>query len=366
MTSTDQAAKAVRQIIGGVSAFEALYTFAALKVADYMVPGPRTAADLSHDLGVSASPLGRIMRYLAGLGVLRRVQVDGVITDGDMYELTLVGELLITHHPDSQWPMVIMRGLKPWRDALADLSTTVRRGAAPMVLEHGGIYGLLQQEPELRALFDAAMESGARQVGSALASQPELTRGAIKTIVDVAGGTGTMLRAITHANPHVKGVLVDLPESAGRAARLFATENLATRVQARAADIFSSPLPAGADAYLLSRVIHNHPRDRVLDLMRNIAHVMPNHSELWVIETPLPEQDRQMGLALDLDLVMLGLAGGRERTEEEYRALAKSAGFQFIRRATLPLDMVLMVFTRADLARNMARRRRLDTQVVTR
>jgi hypothetical protein len=163
--------------------------------------------------------------------------------------------------------------------------------------------------------------------------------GGARTVVDVGGGQGALLAALLRANPEAQGVLFELPQvaEAGRAA--LAAAGLAGRSRVETGDFFEA-VPAGGDLYLLQRIVHDWDDEEATRLLRNLRAAMPAHARLLLIEAVVPPGDAPSHAKL-LDLNMLVLAGGRERTEAEYRALLAAAGLAL--RRVLPATAAMSV-----------------------
>jgi hypothetical protein len=168
------------------------------------------------------------------------------------------------------------------------------------------------------------MTSRSAQENDAIAAACDFSD--LGTIIDVGGGHGSFLAAILRANPGLRGVLFDRPQAAAGARHQLEAAGLGGRCEVVAGDFFVS-LPAGGDAYVLKRVIHDWDDERAVAILRNCHRAMPEHGRVLVIELVLaPGNDPSLGKLFDL--LMLVYLGGRERTEADYRTLLASAGFE--------------------------------------
>jgi O-methyltransferase domain len=150
------------------------------------------------------------------------------------------------------------------------------------------------------------------------------------TVVDVGGGRGGLLAAILSVNPHLRGVLFDRPTVVAGAEEELSGAGVLDRCTVVSGDFFES-VPEGGDAYLLSNVIHNWDDDHAVDILRTCRAAMADTACLLLAETVLPEGVAPSPVKF-LDLAMLVMtAGGRERTEAEFRALLDRAGFRLTR-----------------------------------
>jgi SAM-dependent methyltransferase len=145
-------------------------------------------------------------------------------------------------------------------------------------------------------------------------------------LVDVGGGSGALLQAILEAHTGLHGVLLDRREAVARAAQRFAAAGLADRAECRVGDFFDA-VPGGADAYLLSRVIHDWPDADARRILERCREAMAPGARLLLVDAIAPERAQDGPEAIRMDVHMLMLFGGRERTEAEFRGLLAAAGF---------------------------------------
>ena len=152
----------------------------------------------------------------------------------------------------------------------------------------------------------------------------------LRYLVDVGGGSGVMLEAILRASPRLRGVLVDRPEPVARARARLAQAGLDGRGECVVGDFFDSVAP-GADAYLLSRVIHDWDDDDARRILTTCRAAMPVDARLLLVEAIVPERARDGPEAVRMDLHMLMLFNARERTQAQYGRLLADAGFELRR-----------------------------------
>lgn len=290
---------------------QATAVFAELAVADHLEHAPMTADELALAVGADADGLDRLLRFLATRGVVDRT--------GDRFALTATSDLLRTAHPESVRDWVRFQG-SAWQwhawerllDGVRDTTTT------PFARAHGAtFFDHLADVPEHGATFDAAMRSTSRLQGRLLARALDL-RG-VEHLCDVGGGTGSTLAALLHATPGMRGTLFDLPDVIDRAGPVLESEGVADRVDLVPGDVFEH-VPAGADRYLLSAIVHDWADPEVLRILERVREAMGRDGRAIVVELELPQHD---GAELEraYDLLMLVLGGGRERTRPEFRAL---------------------------------------------
>lgn len=300
----DRAAQLVR-LAEGYQATQLLYVAVRLGVPEALADRPRTSAELAGALGADAGVLHRVLRGLAAEGVLDE-------RPGGGFALTELGQLLRPDVPASQRGAVLARGSLYYR-SLAGLLDAARDGRVPFEIVHGStFFDYLAERPEEGAAFQASM--GARSAREAAALVAAYDFGRFRRLVDVGGGPGVLLTAILDATPDLSGLLFDRPEVAARSA-----------LPAIGGDFFAE-VPPGSDAYLLSRVLHDWPDEDAVRILRTCRAAMPEHGTLLAVEAVIPERAADLPAAVRMDLHMLTLLAGRERTISEFRALFEAAG----------------------------------------
>ncbi|MCP2339007.1 acetylserotonin O-methyltransferase [Actinomadura rupiterrae] len=325
--ATDEPTNAIWTAIGGLSRFASLAAFADLGAADHM-DGPLTPAELAARCGADAAGLARVLRVLAGMGI---VASDGA----GRYALTPSGETLRSDAPGSMLAAVKMNASPEFRYGYGHLGDTVREGRSAFVKEHGMIYDHVAARPELSRLFDDYMTARAIPHRRAVAALYDFS--GVDTLVDVGGGKGHFLAAVMAANPHLRGTLFELPHVAEHARKY-----LPASVDVVTGDFFADPLPAGADAYFLASVLHNWSDGDAVRILRRIREAMPQDGRLLVLEYALPDEDRPH-VGLDGDIRMLAMFdAGQERTHAEYGALFEAADLKLTSAQELPAGTTLM------------------------
>ncbi|MEU4548161.1 methyltransferase [Nonomuraea dietziae] len=304
--------------ISGISRFAALATMAELGCADHLADGPLNAEELAIRCGAHAPSLRRVLRELAGMGIVRSVEQD-------RYELTADGSSLRSDAPDSTLSAVRMIAEESFWYALGNLPTTVRQGRSAFVERYGPLYQRLGQHPEVGQIFDTYMTSRAMPFAEQVAERYDFSR--VDTLVDVAGGKGHILAAVLHANPRMRGVLVDLDHVVPGATAALTAHGLMERCEVLAGDFFAQ-VPAGFDAYLLASILHNWDDQDAERILRRVREAIREDGRLLILEMVLPDED-EPHVGKDMDMRMLALFdGGTERTRQEYSVLLEKTGFR--------------------------------------
>jgi hypothetical protein len=217
-----------------------------------------------------------------------------------------------------------------WR-ALADLESTLRTGAASAAKLHpDGIWAFYGERPELARQFDAAMT--AKSHGDIALLLQALDLKGVKTIADIGGGRGHFLSAVLEANPQLTGILFDQPAVVANALDH-------PRLTKVGGDFFKGGLPV-ADLYLMTHTVHDWADAESVAILKNLRAAAPPHARLVVFELALPEGPEPHA-AKSLDIVMLTITGGRERTALEYARLFETAGWRSTGVVATPGPMAL-------------------------
>jgi hypothetical protein len=300
---------------------QAISVAAKLGIADHLEDGPKSPAALAEAVDAHAGSVHRLLRVLASVGVFAE-QADG------RFALTPLAAGLRTNAPGTLGAFAVMLGEDWHLRAVGDLYHSVRTGEPAFAHVFGTtLYSYLGQHPEASAVFDAAITSRAHQENAAVTAAYDWSDGAI---VDVGGGQGALLAAILAQRPNANGILFELPRVAEGARTFIEAAGLTDRCQCVAGNAFEQ-VPAGGDLYLLRRVLHGQDDNHSVTILRNCRAAMGRRSRMLVIEHVLePGNAPSWGKMLDLQMLILG-AGGRERSEAEFRHLLASAGLNLER-----------------------------------
>ena len=318
--SPPQTAVDVRQMITGYWAAQMVYVAAKLGVADLLDSGPRAADDLARAASVHADSLYRLLRALASLGIFRE-QEDG------RFAMTKSAEPLRSAGPGSQRALALMMGEEHFQ-CWGELLYCVQTGQSAFEKVFGQpIFPYLSEHPEQGAVFDAAMVGVHGRESAAMLDSYDFSD--LGTLADVGGGNGSTLAAVLTKHPRLRGILFDLPAVVERARPQLAAAGLTGRCAIVSGDFFAS-VAGGADAYLLRHIIHDWDDARSIQILTNIRRVIAATGKLLVVESVIPPgNEPSFGKLLDVN--MLVVPGGRERTEPQYRDLFRQAGFELTR-----------------------------------
>lgn len=312
---------ALLELATGAWTTQVLYVAAKLGIADELAAGPARAHDIAARVGAEPDALHRLMRALTSRGVLRQRR-DGRFT------LTPVGEALREGVDGSLRDMVLFIGHPArWAD-WGSLAYSVQTGRpAAEKLRGMPFFDYLATDPEFAAVFNNAM-TAASGLSNDVALQAYDFTGA-RLVVDVGGGHGAVLATILRSAPNAKGILYDLPEVVAGAGALLDQSDVSQRSTV-AAGSFMESVPAGGDLYVMKNIIHDWSDAEALTILRNIRAAVTDGGKLVLLEMVLPERASSF-IGHLLDLEMLLMVSGRERTRSEYEQLLRQAGFQLTR-----------------------------------
>jgi hypothetical protein len=297
------------RLVNGYQVSQAIHVAAVLGIADLLEDGPRTSDDLAAATETHPRTLYRLLRALAGAGVLRE-------DEGRSFTLTPLGDPLRSNAPGSVHGWAAFAGRAPHRDAWTHLIDSVRTGENAFRIAHGvGAWESRAADPEENAAFDRAMVSRTRAVNGSLLDAYDFGR--FRTIVDVGGGRGALLAALVEAYPSMRGVLFDQPH-------VVDGVDLGERVRVVAGSFFEE-VPAGGDAYVLKWILHDWEDDEAAAILRVCRAATGDGATLLVVERELGSPESTFS-----DLNMLVGPGGQERTREEYGTLFEAAGFRLV------------------------------------
>jgi hypothetical protein len=313
-------AMTLREMFTGYWVSQSIYAIAKLGVADLLGDGPQPVEQLARSLRVDQSALYRMMRALASYGLFEE--------DRDhRFRLTPLGGLLQTGVPGSMRSMAIWNGELPYR-AWGAVMHTMQTGQSALKHALGmRLFDYLSQDPESRRVFDEAMTGLSTQVSQAVVSAYDFS--GIKRIVDVGGGEGTLVAAILAAHDQMQAILFDLPPAVENARRQIEMAGLASRCEVAGGDFFEQ-VPTGADCYILASVIHDWDDEHSLRILKQCRRAMDHGSRLLLVECVIPDSSEPLFSKL-LDLQMLVVTGGRERTETQFTDLLTASNFRVTR-----------------------------------
>ncbi|MFD5512047.1 methyltransferase [Streptomyces sp. NPDC127051] len=297
----------------------ALRAVAVHRIADHLADGPRTAEELAARTGTHGPALRRILRFLATRGLFGE---DG----RGAFRLEEAGRSLVGGAPGSQLASVLLLTDPMYARSADRLADTLRTGESAFDLAHGmPFFEHLLKSPEDRGTFDAGMAAHSGPVEELVAQSYAFPAGA--RVVDVAGGRGGLLAAVLTREPTLSGTLFDQPATV--AEHVLDRPELAGRWRTAGGDFFTA-VPAGGDFYLLKHILHDWSDEDALRILGSIRRAAGAGGRLLVVDAVLPGGSAPHP-GVELDIVMLMVVTGRERTAAEFESLLARAGFRLDR-----------------------------------
>jgi SAM-dependent methyltransferase len=318
-----QSRAALAGMLFGFQPAQVLYAAAELGLADLVADEARTSDDLAAATGTDADALHRLLRAMAGLGLVDEVEPG-------RFRLAAHG-LALRSGPQGLRSLALLFGgehvWRPW-GLLVD---ALRRGSDEVVFEdlYGqGAMAYYAERPELATMFNDAMTEATTRALPGIVAAYDWS--GFAELVDVGGGNGTLMAAVLAGAPALRGVVFDTAAGLADTAAHLDAAGVAHRCRLEAGDFFAA-VPGGADGYVLKSIIHDWDDARSATLLGHCRRAIDPGGRLLIIEPVLPERIEhpgQMAGSLLGDLNMLLLTGGRERTEAQFGKLLAGAGFE--------------------------------------
>lgn len=313
---------------------------ATLRLADAMTDGPTPIDELAGRTGTHGEALVRLMRHLVHHGVFAEPEPG-------MFALDRLGELLRSDHPSGMRVQLDLGGFGGQMDlAFTQVIHTMRTGEPAWEKAFGlPLWQHLQADSTMGESFDAMMASGPEYFDDALET---FDWARVDHVVDVGGGSGRLLATVLESHPHLRGTLVDLPDTTERGRGHLESRGLDDRTEAGAQSFFD-PLPPGGDLYVLAAIVHDWPDEDAVRILRRCAEAAGEDGRVLIIEGQGSEGGDPAAFAT-MDLRMFVLIGGRERTVDGYTELAGRAGLRVVNVLTTPLGQMGIECVPVDLA----------------
>lgn len=316
------ASLAILEVLQGAWIARSVEVAASLGLADLLKDGPKTTSALAQATGTHEPALFRLLRSLASVGVFTDVEPGS-------FAQTPLSDALRTDRPDSICQMTRMLG-EEWQTRIwENLEYSIRTGqpAFPQVYQTTMPEFILQHPAEGKRI-NLGLTSFSAMVNAPIAQAYDFS--AFETLVDLGGGLGSLLTTILKAYPPLKGMLFERP-AVIEAARGYIEPELQERCQLVAGNFFEA-VPTGADAYLLKQVIHDWSDEDSIKILRTCRKVIKPDGKVLIADRVIQaDEGPETRFNKFWDLLMLVIAEGRERTEEEFSRLYEAAGFRLTR-----------------------------------
>lgn len=314
----------INELIAGYFKTQLVYITAKLRLVDLLNERPRDLSELVQVVDADLLALRRIVRALIVYGLLVRD------AEGKLFP-TAAGAYLGSGHPRSLYDYALFVGEQhyPAWGEIAHSAATGKTGFVAAFSEP--FFSYLAQRPDTDARFQRLMSGGVRREAEALAEAYDFSNSNV--VIDVGGGDGTLLGVLLKKYPHLRGVLFERVELAAQAQAALDVADIGSHVEVIGGDFFES-VPAGGDTYVLSWVLHDWDDEAAAKILRVCRKAIPETGRLLIFELVMPEVieagARPASLServVRLDMSMLVLMGGRERTVTEFGQLLEANGF---------------------------------------
>jgi len=308
------------QMITGFWTACCIYNAAKLNIAGHLAAAPKTTSQLAETTGSHAASLYRLLRALASVGIFSE-------NEQGEFSNTPLSETLIDDVPGSMRAMTLAQ-LGDHFNAWGSLPYSIKTGAIAFDKAEGmNIWQYYESHPEEGLNFMKAMTG--LSSASVMSVLPAYDFSVFNTITDIGGGNGALLMAVLGTAPNATGTVFDLDYVVNETAKAIEANGLVSRCDTAAGDFFES-IPAGADAYLMKLVLHDWDDEKCVQILTNCSRAMKPGSKLLVIDAVIsPGNTPHPGKFLDIN--MLVMTGGKERTEKEFAVLFAKAGLHLNR-----------------------------------
>eukprot|EP00438_Fugacium_kawagutii_P030638 Skav234279 [mRNA] locus=C9163801:113:1084:+ [translate_table: standard] len=296
---------------------QAIYAAAKFGIADHLKDGPKSVDDLADATSTNADALYRLLRALAS---------KGIFAEGEPrhFSLTPLAEPLQTDAPGSKRALALMSGDEQFR-SWAEICYSIETGGIAFDKVFGKpIFKYLSENPDKAKIFDAAMVGIHGRESDVILDAYDFSN--VGVLADIGGGNGSQISRILEHHSGLNGILFDLPHVIERAKTPIEAAGLSDRCELVSGNFFEA-VPETADAYMMRHIIHDWDDEKSLTILRNCHRAMSSNAKVLIVESVIPPGNEPFGGKF-LDLVMMLIPGGKERTEDEYRTLLGNSGFE--------------------------------------
>jgi SAM-dependent methyltransferase len=314
--SAGGAGRSPGDLLNGYQDTALLYVAAKLGLADLLAEGPKTSEELAATMGAHAPSLYRILRGLVVVGMC--------FEEDERFGLTYMGQMLRTEVKGSLRNRALVCG-DEYMMAWSGLVHSAMTGETAFAHVFGvDPWAHRQRNRALSEQFNADLNTETARSAAAIVEAYDFS--AVRVLCDAGGGYGALLCAILVACPAMRGILLEQAHVATGARSYVKSQGLDERCSVVEGDLFED-FPAGADAYVMKSIVHDWPDARSVAILKNCRRALGAHGRVILIERVLPKLAKDAPDTVRVDLHMLAVTGGRERSEAEYQELLEAAGF---------------------------------------
>lgn len=319
------------QMMSGFWVSRGIWIAAKLGIADLLKDGPKSAAELATATDMNADSVFRVMRMLAMVGAFEH-KSDGRFAN------TPVSETLLSDVPGSLRYGAIAEMGEVHYEAWGNIMHSMKTGEIAFDSKFSkNVWQYFETDPEKAQNFNRYMANNSAMVSQAIIGAYDFS--SCGKLIDVGGGLGGLITAILQANPNLEGAVFDAPSVVANSRHFLDDAGVGGRCETIGGDFFEA-VPAGFDTYMMRWIIHDWNDELSIKIFKNIRQVIPPNGKLLLFEAVVPDSS-EPHFSKFMDLIMLTMTGGRERTAAEYGALVEKAGFKMTR--VVPTDSFMSI-----------------------
>lgn len=311
-----------------------IYAVSKLGIADILKNGPKTIEDIASMSNTHCPTLYRIMRALASVGIFTEVEYK-------KFALAPMAEMLQTGKSGSVYSLMFH---SDWNDkAWTKLIECIRTGKTAFDIAQGmPLFKWLEKKPKAAELLHEANNIKTRNSHAIINDFYNFS--SVEKIIDIGGGKGSLLLEILKKNPHINGIIAELPSVIPETDKEIKRNGLQNRCRTKSCDFFKN-IPSGGDVYILSNILHDWPNKKCQIILKKCYEAMTDDSKLLIIEMIVPEGNKP-SISKLLDLEMLVITGGAERTKKEFIQLFDLSGFKISRMIPMKGEVSIIELTK--------------------
>ncbi len=322
-------AEEMMRIISAKWLSKPVYIAAELGIADLLGDGPKPVSEIAEALGCFEPFLYRLLRALAGFGIFAE-------EPGRVFRLTPMAEML----QRGKMRSFALMFLSEWHYRAWDaLPLSIRDGSVAFERAHGmPAFQWLEAHPDDAQVYHEANATKAMASYAGMARAYDFS--GIARVADIGGGAGGLMVSLLRVYPTLQGVIAEQEHVLGQAEAILISAGLDSRCELIPCDFFQE-VPSGSDIYILANVLHDWDDTACLQILKNCRKVMGAGNKLLIVEMIIPPGDGP-SIAKLLDLEMMVMGGGKERTEDEYGTLLQKAGLRSERVVPIGPDLSMI------------------------
>ncbi len=320
--SPESAFTILTRLFSGARISQAINVAVKLGIPDLLKDGAENIDELAKASDSHAPSLDRLLRALASVGIFTEIAPQ-------RFALTPIGKYLQKDHPESLHYLAIMNSEEWVWGSIGEMYRSVKEGK-PAISDRysaNSYWEYLTKHPEAKAIADNAMVNLTKSLFISLMKFYDFSN--FSKVVDVGGGKGLLISLILKNNPHLQGILFDLPETFTKGTKVLDIEEVAHQCEVVGGDMFKS-VPTGGDLYILSLVLADWDSNNCSKILQNVRQAIPQTGKLLVIDLLITPGD-QFHQAKWIDIFELCLGSGKISTEIEYREIFEKSGFKWVR-----------------------------------